>query len=187
MHVTRRGDSLRGGRSVARTSLTRSNPARILAISLCVIALLAPAAASASPDTLRRSFSNIINGPFDMLLSPVVGGLTLARNIRDIDDSATVRVVYALPGWLWLTGLNFGAGSIRTVTGVLEVVPGTLLFPFSETDIDTLFDPVDDAGALVEWDNPVIDFESPWIYYNPIVVPFAITIKFGINYTVAEN
>lgn len=156
-------------------------------VALFLLAVLAPVSANASPDTLRRSFSNMMQGPLDMVLSPVVGGLTLARNLRDIDDSDAVRVVYAVPGWFWLTGLNFASGGIRTITGVLEVVPGVLLFPFEETDIDSLFDPVVDAGALVQWDNPVIDYEQPWIYYNPVVVPFAITVKFGINYTVAEN
>ena len=64
--------------------------------------------AAASPETMRRGLGNIVGGPLDMLLSPIQGGYTLAINLRDIDDTATVRVVYALPGWIWLTGMNFG-------------------------------------------------------------------------------
>jgi len=170
------------------TRVTRRLRARrpiALIASALLLAAAVPQSAMASPDTLRRSFSNILNGPFDMLLSPIVGGLTLARNIQEIDDSTGVRVAYAVPGWIWLTGLNFGSGGIRILTGALESVPGVLLFPF-ESDIDPLFDAVEDAGAMVEWDNPIIDIESPWVYYNPVVAPFAIRVKFGISYTFAE-
>lgn len=121
-------------------------------------------------------------GPFDMILSPIVGVMTVAENLDSIDDTDAVRVVYAVPGVIWLTGLDFGAGVIRTVTGGLEVVPGILVFPF-ETDLDPLFDPVDDASALIDWDNPLVDVENPWVYYNPLVAPFAIRVKTGINYT----
>lgn len=162
-------------------------PTKAVAAVLTALCLLAwmPSSASASPDTLRRGISNIINGPLDMLLSPFVAGVTLANNLQTIDDSAAVRVVYALPGWIWLSGLNFGSGGIRTITGALECLPGVLLFPF-ETDVDPLFDPVTDAGAWVDWENPIGQIENPWVYYNPLVVPFAIDFKFGINYTVAD-
>ena len=161
---------------------------RRLAACALAVALLGPvttAPAHASPDTMRRAVSNIVGGPMDMLLSPITGILTLARNIQDIEDSTAVRVVYVVPGWVWLTGLNFGAGGIRFFTGTLETLPGFFLFPF-ETDIDTLFDPVDDAGALIDYDNPLMWVENPWFYYNPLTVPLAIYPKWGINYTRAE-
>jgi hypothetical protein len=145
---------------------------------------LAPGA-SASPDTLRRGVSNIVMGPFDMILSPIQGLNTLANNLNDIDDSTAVRYVYVVPGLGWLTGLNFGGGMIRIATGAIESIPGVFLFPI-ETDVDTLFDPVDDAAALFSWDNPIAQMESPWVYYNPVVVPFAIQVKMGINYTRAD-
>lgn len=121
-------------------------------------------------------------GPFDMLLAPVQAVNTVYRNLEDVDDSTGVRVAYAVPGVGWLTLLNFGCGMIRILTGTLEVVPGVLLFG-SESDIEPLFDPVEDAGALFEWDNPLIENENPWVYYNPLVAPFAIRVKMGINYT----
>ena len=137
--------------------------------------------ASASPDTLRRAFSNMLMGPLDMLLSPVVGLMTTAENLRDVDDTDAVRVAYAVPGAIFLMGLDLGCGMIRTITGGLETVPGVLVFPL-ETDLDPLFDPVEDAPALVDWENPLVDVENPWVYYNPLVAPFAIKVKFGINY-----
>jgi len=150
----------------------------------CLVAL-APAPAEASPEVIRRGFSNIICGPLDMILSPFVGGYTLAENIADIDDSTGVRIVYFLPGWIWLSGLNLGSGAIRTITGALEMVPGVLLYPF-ETDVDPLFDPVENAGAWVDWENPLGDTERPWLYYNPVYTLFSINFKFGISYTRAE-
>jgi len=158
---------------------------RLGAAVALALAIVAPAPAQASPETLRRSLGNILQGPLDMLLSPITALLTLARNMSDIDDSTAVRIVYPLPGWIWLTGLNFGSGGIRTVTGVLEVIPAVILFPF-ETDMDPLFDPVEDAAALVEWDSPLEYNENKWVYWNPLVAPFAIHIKFGINYTRAD-
>lgn len=162
-------------------------PTRAIATALTVLCLLVwlPASASASPDTLRRGLSNIINAPFDMVLAPFVGGVTLAENLASIDDTPAVRVVYALPGWVWLSGLNFGAGGIRLISGALECIPGVLLFPF-KSDVDQLFDPVADAPAWVEWENPLGQVENKWVYYNPLVVPFAIDIKFGLNYTASE-
>ena len=147
--------------------------------------IMTSVSASASPDTLRRAFGNIFMGPLDMVLSPVVAVKTTAENLSDVDDTDAVRVVYAVPGVIFLTGLDFASGIIRTITGALEVVPGVLVFPF-ETDLDPLFDPVEDAPALVNWENPLVDVENPWVYDNPLVAPFAIRVKFGINYTRAE-
>ncbi len=160
--------------------IARIGPALIAAVLL--LAALYPAPAAASPDTLRRGLGNIMMGPFDMLLAPVQGIYTVARNLDDIDDSEGVRIGYAIPGWGWLTLLNFGCGMIRVLTGALETVPGVVLFA-SENDLDPLFDPVEDARALFEWDNPLIEIEDPWVYYNPLVAPFAIKIKMGIDYT----
>jgi len=173
----------------ARRSLRlrlRASTHALLAAALLLGATAGPAAAS--PETLRRSLGNIIGGPLDMLLSPIQGGYTLAINLRDIDDSTAVRVVYALPGWIWLTQLNFGSGGLRAVTGLFELVPGVLLFPF-KTDLDPMFDAVETARAMVNYDNPLAEMveERAWLYYNPIVTPFTIRLKFGISYTRAEE
>lgn len=156
----------------------------VLALGVLLLGLV-PGPAGATPDTLRRGLGNIMMGPFDMALSPIQGIYTVARNLEEIDDSPGVRLAFAIPGWGWLTMVNFGGGMIRTLTGALECIPGVILFAF-EPDVDPLFDPVEDAGALFEWDNPLIDVENPWVYYNPLVAPFAIRVKMGINYTRPE-
>jgi len=170
--------------SPAPPSRRTPRPSRAVAgLALGVLAaMLLPAAAAASPDTLRRGLSNIMMGPFDMLLSPIQGMNTLVRNLNEIDDSEAVRIAYAVPGFAWLTLLDFSSGMIRILTGALETIPGVILFA-SESDVDPLFDPVEDGRALFEWDNPLIEVEDPWVYYNPLVAPFAIQVKMGIDYT----
>lgn len=167
-------------------------PCRSLALFSIVFALgsllsVAPAPAEASPATLRRSLTNIVNAPLDMLLSPLSGGYALANNMNDMDDTKAVRVVYPLPGWVWLSGLNLGSGAIRAVTGALELLPGIVLFPFQEQDLAPLFDAVENASGIIQFDNPLAGSEHPWISNEFLLVPFTIGIKGGINYSRVEN
>lgn len=126
------------------------------------LALAAPAAAS--PETLKRSVTNIAFAPLDIVLAPVVAGKTIYNNMRDIDDSRWVRIVYPLPGFVWTTGVQIGGGILREVTGLIELLPGLGLV-FLEADLDPLYDPIERGEALV-------DVETD-----------QITIKFGMNYT----
>jgi hypothetical protein len=124
-------------------------------------------AAEASPATLKRSVENIVLAPLDVALSPVVAGKTLYTGLRDIDDSPAVRIAYPVPGFVWLTAVQAGAGVIRLVTGVFEFVPGLILLPF-DADMDPLFDPADENDAIVNFETPVFDF------------------RFGIDYTTSS-
>lgn len=145
-----------------------------------------PGQAFASDATLRMAFSNMINGPLDMAVSPYSGGYILVTNLRDIDDSAAVRVTYAVPGYFWLVGLEFASGGIRTITGALESVPGVLLFPF-ERDTEEIFSPVDQSSAtVVEWENPLSYNDAWYVRYNPVATLFSIPFRFGLNYTRAD-
>lgn len=128
------------------------------------LALSVAAPAAASPETLKRSVGNLLMFPFDVATAPIVAGTTVYRNLNDIDDSTAVRVFYPIPGYVWTTAVQIGAGVLRGVTGALELVPGLILLPF-ETDLGPLFDPSIDNEALVNLETPVID------------------IKFGVDYT----
>lgn len=146
-------------------SLPRSRPlAACLALASAL--LFTPATADATPETLKRSVSNLIFAPVDLVLSPIVAIKIVNQNIRDIEDTTAVRIAYYLPGIVFLTGVQFGAAVLRGVTGALEFLPGLGLF-FLEADLDPLFDPVDRGAALVELDNEIFP------------------IKFGISYTTA--
>jgi len=124
--------------------------------------------AGATTETLRRSVSNLTQAPLDLILSPVVSISGVVTRMREQDDPVAVRVVFGAPGIVWNLGTNIGASAIRFATGAIELVPGVLLVPF-DTDLDTLFSPVDNGGALFEMDTPC-----------------CIDVKFGIDYTAAE-
>lgn len=168
--------------SFSRSTRVRSRLARTTALvaSVGLLAVLLPASAQASPETLRRSLGNIIQSPLDVVLAPVVAGRTLVTNLRDIDDTTAVRVFYAGPGYFWLAGVQVGSAVLRGVAGCLELLPGIFLLPF-ETDIDPLFDPADRGAAMVEMENPLADNDvAKWF---PMVT---WNVRFGVTYTSAE-
>jgi hypothetical protein len=131
-------------------------------VVLLLVGLAGPAAAS--PETLKRSFSNMLFGPADLVLIPVVAAQNTYNNLQNVDDTMGVRIAYALPGFGWNMGIQAGAGVVRVIAGVFELLPGIGLF-FFETDLDPLFAPAERASALVDYDTPVL------------------RIKFGITYT----
>jgi hypothetical protein len=130
----------------------------VLAAAVVALGLAVAAPAGASPETLKRSVGNILFGPFDIVCAPIVGSRTVFHNIQDIDDSMWVRVVYVVPGVAWNTTLQAGSGIIRTMTGLIELLPGIGLLPF-RADLDPLFSPVEKADALVDYDTPVLNFK----------------------------
>jgi hypothetical protein len=137
---------------------------RGLVAAVAALALLASAApASASPETIKRSMSNMLFGPLDVVLSPIVGTRSVYNNLRDIDDTMGVRIFYTIPGVAWNIAFVLGGGVVRTFTGGLELIPGLILIPF-EADMDPIFAPPQRADALIDEET---DF---------------MTVKIGINY-----
>jgi len=127
---------------------------------------VASSAAQASPYTLKRSVENMLMSPLDVVMSPIAAGKNVYVGLRDIDDSTAVRIFYPIPGFAWNTMVQAGAGVLRGVTGVIELLPGIGLF-FFEPDLQTLFAPAEDNDALVWWENGYFD------------------VKFGVNYTMS--
>ncbi len=133
-----------------------------------VAAVALPASqAGATLETLKRSVTNMTLWPLDLVASPVTSGQRVVTNLRDIEDTTAVRVVYAVPGYVFLTGLNVFASVLRGVTGALEFLPALVLV-FMDADMGPLFDPVENNAALVDWQNDVLP------------------LKFGIDYFTAE-
>ncbi len=132
-------------------------------LALSALLLLAPLPASATPATLRRAIGNILFGPLDVLMAPVVGPKMTIDNLRFIDDTPGVRAFWALPGVAWNTGITIGVGVIREMTGLIEIIPGVLLF-FSDSDLDPLLAPVEDSDALVDYDTPLLHVRFGMFY-----------------------
>jgi hypothetical protein len=121
------------------------------------------APAQATSETRRRSMGNLLWTPFDLILGPYVGTKSIIDNVRNIEDTTGVRVVYFVPGIGWNMGIQTGAAGLRGIAGILEFVPGLLLWPF-EADMKPLYPLSDNQEALVDYDWP------------------PLYIKFGLNY-----
>ena len=130
-------------------------------------ALLAPLSAQAGTETLKRSVSNLLFAPLDLVLSPVVAGKTVVNNLQNIEDTTAVRVAYTAPGFVWLTGLNAGASVLRALTGALELVPGIVLLALPESEMSPLFDPAIRGDALVDAETPVMPVRFGVDYATP--------------------
>jgi hypothetical protein len=135
--------------------------ARLTLALMLSLALAGPAAAS--PETFKRGLGNVLFGPMDIALSPVVGSMAVFTNLQDVDDTLGVRVFYVVPGLVWNTFIGMGGGLVRTLAGAFEFVPGVFLF-FFEADLDPLFAPVERSDALVDEELDLIH------------------LKFGVNY-----
>jgi hypothetical protein len=144
--------------------LIRFRQSRLLTLAAALLLLFSLAGpASASPETIKRSVTNILFGPLDFGLAPVTGTRTVYNNLHDIEDTTGVRIAFAVPGVAWNMAMQMGGGVLRTFTGLLELVPGLILIPF-EADMDPLFTMPERQDALI------------WEEYD------FIAIKIGVNY-----
>jgi hypothetical protein len=140
----------------------------MLALFSSTLVLFAATPASATPETLKRSVGNILFAPLDIAASPITAGKALYNNLREIDDSRWVRIVFPVPGYGWLLGVQIGGGAIREIAGLLELLPGLGLL-FFDADLDPLYDPAERNDALVEVQTP------------------PLKIKFGVNYVASPS
>jgi len=130
--------------------LVRFRQSWLLGLAAALLLLFSFASpASASPETLKRSVTNILFGPLDFVLGPVTGTQLVYNNLQDIDDSPGVRILFAVPGVAWNSAMQMGGGVLRTFTGLLEFVPGLILLPF-EADMDPLFTMPERQDALID-------------------------------------
>lgn len=140
----------------------------VASVTAALLLSVSPAPAEASPQTLLRGLGNVALAPLDAALAPVTTFIGLRQNLQDIDDSPGVRLFYPIPAFFYATSIQIGCAWIRSLSGGLEVAVGVLVLPF-DTDLDPLFDPVDDADALVEIDIDYMDYP----------------LRFGVNYTIS--
>jgi hypothetical protein len=151
------------GPTRALAVVSRARFTATLALFISTLTLLASTPASATPETLKRSVGNILFAPFDILASPATAGMVLSTNLREIDDARWKQIVFPIPGYVWILGVQIGGGAIREIAGLLELVPGLGLL-FFDADLDPLFGPAERNEAMVDRQTP------------------ALNIKFGVNY-----
>ncbi|MFV1978728.1 MAG: hypothetical protein ACC649_05205 [Myxococcota bacterium] len=147
---------------------TRALAGPVLALLTSALILFVSTSASATPETLKRSAGNILFAPFDIAAAPITAGKALYTNLRETDDARWKRIVFPIPGYIWILGVQIGGGAIREIAGLLELVPGLGLL-FFDADLDPLFGPIERNEALV-------DVETP-----------PLNIKFGVNYIASPS
>lgn len=135
-----------------------------LALIFACSITLAPHSAQATGATLKRSVSNMLMAPLDLVTAPITSVRILVNGFKTQDDSTLVRTVYVVPGFVFLNLLEMGGSVIREVSGLLELAPGVVLV-VSKSDLQPLFAPPEQAIALVDQDLVVLK------------------LKFGLDYT----
>jgi hypothetical protein len=138
----------------------------ILAIAIVTLAT-GPARAAGRTDTLRRGVANVLLGPFDVALSPVVTAKGLYENASAAGYSLPeIAVLELIGGPGWFLPVTAGTGIFRIMSGFGEIPVGLVLLvskSFTSWEPDPFFET---AGkpALVSVPN------AP------------IPIAFGVNY-----
>lgn len=141
----------------------------LVAVSATVLLLAASTQpAEATPQTILRGLGNVVLAPLDAALAPVTTFIGIRQNLQDIDDSPGVRLFYPVPAYFYAVGLQLACAPIRSISGAMEIAVGVLVLPL-DTDVDPLFDAVEDADALVEIDIDYMDYP----------------LRFGLNYTMS--
>lgn len=136
------------------------------AAALGALAALAAAPAEAGTATLRRALQNVALAPLDLALAPVVAGHSIVEGIRREEDSRAVRVGFALPGFVWNTGVQVLASTVREIAGLLELGPGLVVWAL-DRETAPLFGPAEHGPALVDVETRAahlrigVDYTSP--------------------------
>jgi hypothetical protein len=151
-----------------------------LAVCLLVGLALLPQAATASPDTLRMALANVMEGPIDMVAAPVTAGRVLVHNAGEVGGGPVGPVAYGVLGSVGLTALQVGWGALRTLSGVVMLVPGLVLFPFEEADVPKDTDVFGQGDALFVWKNPLAEDPS-WLKYILPATKATVDVTLGIE------
>jgi hypothetical protein len=144
-------------------------------LAIVVLSLSITGQSTASPDTLRVAIEDIVFGAVDVAAAPATGGMATFQNLDAVSDNGFLQGAYAVPGWLGLTLLQVAQGTLRVVTGTIQLVPGIVLFPF-KADVPEGFNVFRSGEKLVDVRNPL--GETPaWLRYVPPVTPFTIDVR----------
>jgi len=124
-------------------------------------------AADDRTETLRRAVGNVLQGPLDVALSPVVTAQTLYANAKAENYSLPATATLELLGGAgWFFPVTAATGVFRIWSGFAEIPVGLALLvskSFTKWEPPALFD-VADKPAMVSYPHAVIP------------------IAFGLNY-----
>jgi len=147
----------------------------VVGVLLIVVVARAPRLAHAEGDrteTLRRAVSNVLLGPLDVALSPVVTAQALSTSAEAAGYSwlgTGALELIAGPGWYF--PVTATAGVFRVWSGLAEMPVGLALLV---------------TKSVTNWQPPAFFdvHEEPAMVSQPDAV---IPIKFGVNYLGGES
>jgi hypothetical protein len=145
--------------------------------AIALLLISGAGSASASPDTLRLAFEDILMGAADVVVSPVNAGFATAENMEHVSDNAWLQGLYVVPGFLGLAVLQAGQGALRVLVGAVEVLPGLALFPF-DRDLGEGFNVFRRGELMLDARNPLGE-NPPWLAYVLPLTPATIDARIG--------
>jgi hypothetical protein len=125
--------------------------ATVTLLALIVVVGGLPRNASADASGLCRSFGMITLAPTDVLFGPFIAAKDLKYGMDEMGDALSMKLLMAIPGYLWLCTLQGGGAILRVISGGLEFIPGVFTL-FREGPSKPMFTSQDEAWALYSAD-----------------------------------
>ncbi len=118
-------------------------------LTVAMVAALAgvPGEAKADASQLCRAGANLVLAPFDFLLAPVIVAKDEYYGLTEVDDPMAIKVMGAVPGYVFLLGVQTGGAIFREIAAVFEFIPGIVTL-FREGSQPALYRSAEDAWAL---------------------------------------
>ena len=91
-----------------------------LALALMAALFGAPGDAKADASQLCRAGANLVLAPFDALLAPVIISKDMYYGLTEIDDPMGLKIAGAVPGFIFLNGVQVGGAIFREIAAVFE-------------------------------------------------------------------
>jgi hypothetical protein len=119
----------------------------LLALAFALALSGTPRQASADSSQLCRAGMNLVLFPLDAVLGPFIVAKDEYYGLTEIDDPMALKVAGAVPGYVFLLGVQVGGAIFRGIAGVFEIIPGFVTL-FREEAQPALYRSAEDAWSL---------------------------------------
>ncbi len=119
----------------------------LLALAFALALSGTPRQATADSSQLCRAGMNLVLFPLDAVLGPFIVAKDEYYGLTEIDDPMALKVAGAVPGYVFLLGVQVGGAIFRAIGGVFEIIPGFVTL-FREEAQPALYRSAEDAWSL---------------------------------------
>ena len=123
----------------------------VLLFLLVLFAGLGPSPAQAEPTQFCRAMTTILLAPTDIVTAPVVAARDEWYGLTEMGDPLYMQMIGALPGYVFLTGMQLGGAVLRVCAGAFELPMGIINL-FRDESPGPLFKSQDETWALYSED-----------------------------------